>query len=247
MTRGPKKDKVIVVLPAYNADRTLETVYKNIPKDIVDVVLLVDDCSRDNTVTIAKKLRIKTIVHAKNMGYGANQKTCYTNALKMGADYIIMLHPDGQYDPRDLPKFISILKSRRGDLVLGSRFMGEKGDETPFYKSLSIKIITFLFNLVLRIKISEANSGYRGYSRRLLETIPFMKNGNGYIFDPQTLIQTVYLGFRIKDVPIAKKYNPERIEPNLRKSIEHGLENIKLLVQYILHKSNIKKADFLTI
>lgn len=239
--------KVTVVLPAYNAERTLEKIYREIPKKTVSNIILVDDGSKDRTVKIARRLGIKTIVHKKNLGYGANQKTCYKNALKMGADYVIMLHPDGQYDPRDLPKFVNALKAKKGDVILGSRFMGKTGDETPFYKVLSIKTITFLFNLVLRTKITEVNTGYRGYSRRVLETIPFMKNGNGYIFDPQALIQTVYFGFKVKDVPVAKKYNPERIEPNFRKSIEHGLENITLLCQYLLHKWNIKKADFLAV
>ncbi len=247
MIKNPKKktNKVIVVLPAYNAERTLEKTYNEIPKRIVDNIILVDDGSKDKTAIVSKKLGIKTIVHKKNQGYGANQKTCYTNALKIGADYVIMLHPDGQYDPNDLPKFIKTLKKGKADLVLGSRFMGGGRDETPFYKSFSIKIITFLFNLVLGTKISEVNTGYRGYTRHALETIPFMKNGSGYIFDPQAIIQIVNAGFKIADVPVSKKYNKEAISPNFKKSVEHGIENIKLLYQYILHKWSIKKADFL--
>lgn len=241
-----KTTKVIVVMPAYNAERTLEKIYYRIPRQIVDDIILVDDGSKDNTAKLSKKLGIRTIVHSRNMGYGANQKTCYTNALKAGADYVIMLHPDGQYDPQALPKFIKVLKSGKVDVILGSRFMGERGDETPFYKSISIKIITIMFNLILKTKITEANTGYRCYSRRFLETAPFMKNGNGYIFDPQALIQATYFGFRIKDVSVAKRYNPERIEPNLQQSIYHGLENIKLLIQYLLHKWNLRQADFLT-
>ncbi len=240
-----KKSKIIIAMPAYYAERTLESVYKNIPNKSSLTLLLVDDGSKDNTAKVSRKLGIKTIVHKKNAGYGANQKTLYTNALKMGADFVIMLHPDGQYDPKDLPKFIKSLKSGKADLILGSRFLG-KGDETPFYKAFSIKIITFLFNLILGIHISEANTGYRGYTRRALQTIPFMKNGDGYIFDPQAIIQVVNAGFKIKDVPVAKKYNEEAISPNFRKSVEHGLENIKLLWQYILHRLKIKKADFLT-
>lgn len=242
-----KAAKVVVVLPAYNAERTLGRIFRQIPKRVVDDILLVDDGSKDKTSEISQKLGIRTIVHPKNMGYGANQKTCYKNALKMGADYVIMLHPDGQYDPKDLSKFIKVFKSGKADLVLGSRFLSKKGDETPFYKSFSIRIITFLFNAILGTKLSEANTGYRGYSRKVLGAIPFMKNGNDYIFDPQALIQTVYFGFRIKDVPVAKKYNPERIEPNFQKSVQHGLENIKLLLQYILHKWNIRKAEFLVL
>lgn len=240
-----KKAKIVIAMPAYNAERTLEKLYKEIPDRKNFTLLLVDDRSKDNTVKVAKKLKIKTIVHKKNTGYGGNQKTLYTNALKMGADYVIMLHPDGQYDPKDLPKFVKVLKSGKADLVMGSRFMGKKGDETPFYKSISIRIITLLFNLVLGIHITEANTGYRGYTRKALETIPFMKNGNGYIFDPQAIIQVVNAGLKIKDVPVVKKYNEEAVSPNFKKSVIHGIENIKLLKDYILHKLNLRKIDFL--
>lgn len=237
--------KVIIVLPAYNADRTLEKIFRRIPKKPGVTVILVDDGSSDNTASLSRKLGIKTLVHKKNMGYGANQRTCYKEALKEGADYVIMLHPDGQYDPKDLPLFIKSLKERKGDIVLGSRFLSTGGNQTPLYKSFSIRIITFVFNLVLGTKISEANTGYRGYTREVLEKIPFYKNGDGYIFDPQFLIQSIYFGFKIYDVPVSKKYNPEGISPNFTKSVEHGLENMSLLLQYILHKLKIKKADFL--
>lgn len=240
-----KTSKIIVVLPAYNAERTLERVYRAIPKDLVDEILLVDDGSKDKTVKDAKKLGIKTITHERNMGYGANQKTCYTNALKMGADYVIMLHPDGQYDSTDLPKFAEKLRVDKYDLVLGSRFLSKGSKNTPLYKSVSIRIITLLFNIILGIKISEANTGYRGFSRKLLETIPYRKNGSGYLFDPQVIIQARYFGFKIGDVPVTKDYNEGASSPNFKKSVEHGLENIKLLGQYLLHKWNIQKAGFL--
>lgn len=236
-----KKPKIVIVLPAYNAERTLERVFKGIPKGLS--VLLCDDKSKDGTTKLSKKLGIKTIIHPQNLGYGANQKTLYKNALKMGADFIIMLHPDGQYDPKDLPKFIRALKDKKGDLILGSRFLGTK-NETPFYKSVSIKIITLLFNLILKVKLSEVNSGYRGFSRGLLNRVPFDKNGNGYIFDPQMIIQAKYFGFKIAEVPVSKVYNPERISPNFSKSVEHGLENLKLLIQYLLHRFHIREANF---
>lgn len=233
-------------MPAYNAKRTLTSIYRQIPKNLIAKVILCDDGSRDGTVALSKKIGIQTIVHPKNMGYGANQKTLYRAALKLGADYVIMLHPDGQYNPKDLSLFASALISKRGDLILGSRFLNYGDKETPFYKAISIKIITFLFNVVLGINISEANTGYRGYTRKLLETVPFDNNGNGYIFDPQFIIQTAYYGFSISEVPVTKQYNPEAISPNLKKSIEHGLENISLLVQYSLHKFNLISVDFLT-
>lgn len=232
-------------MPAYNAERTLPDVYAR-TKNLVDLVILTDDGSRDKTVEVSKKLGIKTIVHSKNMGYGANQKTCYKAALEAGADFVIMLHPDGQYDPKDLPLFINALKSKKADLILGSRFLDKGDSETPFYKSISIRIITLLFNMVLGIHISEANTGYRGYSRKLLEKVPFQKNGNGYIFDPQFIIQTVYFGFKIADVPVTKQYNEEAISPNFQKSVQHGLENISLLGEFLLQKMGVRKADFLT-
>lgn len=240
-----KKDKVVVVIPAYNSERTIANVYKKIPRNIVSQVIIVDDGSKDRTIEVIKNLGLKPSIHKKNLGYGANQKNLYTQALKSNAKYIVMLHPDGQYDPKDLPKFIKALKENRGDLILGSRFLSKDTNETPGYKSFSIKLITIFFNLVLRTHISEVNTGYRGYTAELLKTVPFLKNGNGYIFDPQFIIQTSYFGFKIADVAVSKRYNKEAISPNLSKSIYHGIENIQLLIEYILHQLRIKKADFL--
>lgn len=241
-----KKDKVLVVIPAYNSEKTIEGVYKKIPKRYVDEVVIVDDGSKDRTVEVVKSLGLKPIIHKQNLGYGGNQKTLYTKALKLGARYIIMLHPDGQYDPKELPKFINALKSEKGDLILGSRFLTKGLNETPFYKSISIRLITLLFNLVLGIHLSEVNTGYRGYRANFLKTIPFLKNGNGYIFDPQLIIQSVYFGFKIAEVPVSKRYNKDAISPNFSKSLQHGWENIRLLIEYILHRLNIRKANFLT-
>ncbi len=242
-----KKEKVVVVMPAYYASRTLKKVYRKIDRKIIDEVILVDDGSKDGTGELAKNLGIKTFLHRRNEGYGANQKTCYQQALKSKADYVIMLHPDGQYDPKDLKKFIDLLKTKKADLVIGSRFLKSGDRETPFYKRLPLKIIAGLFNFVLGTDLTEANSGYRGYSKKLLEKVPLGKNGNGYLFDPQMIIQAVYLGFRLAEVPVSKKYNPERIEPKFFQSIHHGLENLSLLVEYLLHKTGIRKADFLVI
>lgn len=240
-----KKSKIVVIIPAYNSARTLERVYDQIANKRSLKIILCDDESKDNTVAVSKKLGIETIVHKKNLGYGENQKTCYTRALKLGADYVIMLHPDGQYDGRDIPKFIKALRDHKGDLILGSRFLKHGDKKTPFYKSISIRIITFAFNLVLGTKITEANTGYRGYTRKLLEAVPFNKNGSGYLFDPQFIIQTVNAGLTIYDVPVNKEYNIEASSPNFKKSVEHGIENISLLVEYILHKTGVRKANFL--
>lgn len=240
------KPKVVIIIPAYNSARTLERVYDQIANKRSLKLLVVDDGSRDNTIAVSRKLGIETIVHKKNLGYGANQKTCYTKALKLGADYVIMLHPDGQYSGGDIPKFIKALENHKGDLVLGSRFLKGGDKKTPFYKSISIKLITFAFNLILKTKITEANTGYRGYTRKLLETVPFAKNGSGYLFDPQFIIQTVNAGFTIYDVPVNKEYNIEASSPNFKKSVEHGIENMSLLVEYILHKTGVRKANFLS-
>jgi len=237
--------KIIVVMPAYNAERTLEHVYKQIPKNLIDKILLIDDGSSDRTVELAKKLGIETIVHAKNIGYGGNQKTCYEYALQQGAAHVIMLHPDGQYDGKDLTLFVNAIKEGKNDLILGSRFL-EKRHQTPFYKSISIQFLTFLFNLILGTKLTEANTGYRAFTKEFLETIPFKKNGNGYIFDPQIIIQAVYFHFNIKEVPVTKDYFKEASSPNFYQSIKHGLENLELLLEYILHIGKIKKALFLT-
>src|SRR3989344_8776486 len=161
INRQEKIKKITIVLPAYNAERTLEKIYNQISKKNFNEIILVDDGSKDNTASLSRKLGIKTIIHNKNRGYGANQKTLYKEALKKKTDFIIMLHPDGQYNPKDLSLFISALKERRGDIILGSRFLSTEGDETPFYKALSIKIITVCFNIVLRTHLSEANTGYR--------------------------------------------------------------------------------------
>lgn len=240
------KSKVIVVIPAYNSERTIKDVYEKIPKDLVGGIIIVDDGSKDDTVEEIKKFGLTPIVHKKNLGYGANQKTLYTNALKTDARYIIMLHPDGQYDPKDLPKFIKALKEEKGDLVLGSRFLTDGINETPFYKSISIRLITMIFNLVLGTHISEVNTGYRGYNAKLLKTIPFLKNGNGYIFDPQLIIQSAFFGFKMAEVPVSKRYNKEAISPSFSKSLQHGLENMQLLAEYILHRLRLKKANFLS-
>lgn len=238
-------EKVMIVMPAYNAALTLKNVFDEIPGDLIYQILLVDDGSTDETVKISKELGIRTVVHEKNLGYGGNQKTCYTQALESEADLIIMLHPDGQYDPHDISKFIELHRESKADVILGSRFKSSGHKQTPLYKSMSIRVITFLFNLILGTNITEANTGYRAYSRRFLESIPWKKNGNGYLFDPQCIIQAEYFGFEIADVPITKHYHEAASSPTFLVSLHHGIENLVLLVLYLLHKNKIKKTNFL--
>ena len=237
--------KSIVVMSAYNAARTIFSVYNKIPHNLVSNLILVDDFSKDETVKIARNLGIKTILHKKNLGYGANQKTCYKNALKLEGDFIISLHPDDQYDPKDISRFIEKFNESDADIIFGSRFLKSGYKKTPFYKSISIRIITIIYNLFLGTKLTEVNTGYRGYSRKALNSIPWEKNGNSYIFDPQVIIQSVEFGLKIEEIAINKNYHRAASSPNFFKSFHHGIENIYLIFLYILHKLKIKKIHFL--
>ena len=239
--------KAIVVMSAYNAAKTLGDVYKKIPHHLVSHIVLVDDYSKDKTIQISKSLGIETITHKKNLGYGGNQKTCYENALKLEGDLIISLHPDAQYDPNDISKMIDKYNNSGADIIFGSRFIEDGGKSTPFYKTISIRFITILYNIILGTKLTEVNTGYRAYSRKALNSIPWNKNGNSFIFDPQIIVQSVVFNLIIDEVPIRKDYHPAASSPNFIKSLYHGLENIYLLLLYILHKYNFKKIHFLTL
>jgi glycosyltransferase involved in cell wall biosynthesis len=238
-------EKIMVVVPAYNAEVTLEKVFKKIPKNTVQQILVVDDYSKDSTVKISRGLKIPTIVHTKNLGLGGNLKTCFSEAIKSDADLIIVLHADGQYDPLDIPKFIEAYRKTKADMVLGSRFKESGYKQTPLYKVISIRFITLLFNLILGINITEANTGYRAYSRKFLELTPWGKNGDGYIFDPQCIIQAKYFGLKVEEVPVFKEYMEGAMSPNFTKSLHHGIENLVLLIAYLLQKLKIKKVHFL--
>ena len=221
-----KSKKVIVVMPAYNAEKTLDKTYYDIPKICVDEIILVDDGSRDETVEIAKRLGLRTIVHAKNLGYGANQKTCYREALNMGADIIVMLHPDYQYDPKLLPKLISPLQRNEADCTLGSRILAKDAlkRKMPLYKYIGNRVLTLIENLVLEEKLSEYHTGYRSYSRALLETIPFETNSNNFVFDTEIIIQLLVKKFRIKEIPVPAKYFSEASSIDFIRSIQYGFQ-----------------------
>lgn len=239
--------KVVLVLPAYNASKTLEYTISSIPPNIIDEMILVDDGSEDETVEIAEGLGIYTICHHHNAGYGANQKTCYTIALKKDADIVIMLHPDGQYDPSIIPNLITPLIDNDTDVVLGSRFMDPKGPikgGMPYYKYLSNKFLTYIENLVLGIKLSEYHTGYRAYNRNVLETLPFIRNSNDFIFDQQFLFQVVHFGFKIKEIPVSTKYFQEASSINFLRSVKYGLSTIALSIVYILHRIGIRSKLF---
>jgi glycosyltransferase involved in cell wall biosynthesis len=235
------KPKIVVVMPAYNAAKTLEQTYRDIPEGTVDQVLLVDDASADATVEEARRLNLMVFVHAANRGYGGNQKTCYTQALKLGADIVVMLHPDYQYDPKRIGDLVAPIKDARADLVLGSRLADGKALEggMPLYKYLSNRFLTTVENLVLGQKLSEMHTGYRAYSRRLLETIPFMSNSEGFVFDTEVIVQTVAFGFKISEIGVPAKYMPEASSIRFWPSVVYGLTTLWTLVRFILHKARI--------
>lgn len=236
--------KRIVVMPAYNAGQTLLYTYSLIPHDAVDEIILVDDGSADATIEIARKLDLSLIVHPHNAGYGANQKTCYMEALRMGADIVIMLHPDGQYDPAIIPQMIQAIENGDGDFILASRFL-EKGGALkggmPFYKFLSNRFLTTVENMALNLHLSEYHSGYRAYSRKVLETVPFLRNSNDFVFDTQMIFQAANFGFKIHEVPVSTKYFEGASSISLRRSIVYGLSTLSIVVQYLLNKYRIVK------
>lgn len=241
------KPKIIVVMPAYNAAKTLKITYENIPHQAVDQIILVDDGSTDKTLEIARELHLTAFVHARNFGYGANQKTCYTEALKERADIVVMLHPDYQYDPALLPELVAPIKAGEADIVLGSRFlMGSTIEQgMPWWKYLGNRFLTKLENWTLGLDLSEYHTGYRAYSRRTLEEIPFLLNSDKFVFDQEILVQATHLGFRIREVPVPTKYFPEASNASLMDSIIYGLSILFLLGRFLLQRvSFIKLRQF---
>ncbi|MFZ2951033.1 MAG: glycosyltransferase family 2 protein [Desulfuromonadaceae bacterium] len=226
--------KIVVVLPAYNAAKTLETTYREIPLEIVDGVVLVDDASRDDTPEVARRLGITTIVHERNLGYGGNQKTCYKAALDQGADIVVMLHPDYQYTPHLLPAMAAMIAYGEFDAVLASRILGTgalKGG-MPFYKYVSNRFLTFAENILLGQKLSEYHTGYRAFSRAVLETLPLERNSDDFVFDNQMLAQVTWCGFRIGELSCPTKYFPEASSINFRRSVTYGLGVLGTALSY---------------
>jgi len=234
--------KTIIVLPAYNAGKTLEKTINDIPENLRKSALLVDDASSDNTAETSEKLGITTIRHKKNMGYGANQKTCYKHALESGADIVVMLHPDYQYNPKIIPYLIGFIESGICDVMLANRIRTRKealAGGMPVYKYISNRFLTFVENLVTGENLGEWHSGMRAYSRQVLETIPWRKNSDDFVFDTQFLVQCVNAGFRIGDVPVNTKYFAEASSINFSRSLKYGFASLYILLRYILHKNHI--------
>jgi hypothetical protein len=235
---GPKPRRVIV-LPAYRAAKTLGEVVGDIPAGHADRILLVDDASADATVSVATALRLDVIRHQRNLGYGGNQKTCYRHALDMGADVVVMLHPDGQYDPAIIPNLCRVIEEGEADIVLGSRWLGLDPAKAgmPWWKRLGNRFLTGAENRVLGLHLSEYHTGYRAYSRRFLEAIPFLENSNDFVFDTQVLIQAATFGFKIGEVPAIGKYHADASSTSLVTSTVYGLETLAALVRYVIHRA----------
>ncbi len=233
MESPAEQPKVIVVMPAYNAARTLVRTYREIPSEVVDHVILVDDLSRDDTVAVAQLLNLQVVVHRQNLGYGGNQKTCYGTALAEGAEVVVMLHPDYQYDATRIPALIAPILAGDADMMLGSRFLGDPlAGGMPRWKYAANRFLTALENRAFGLQLSEYHSGYRAYSRRLLETIDYHANSDDFVFDQELVSQVVAAGFRIREIPVPTRYFTEASSVNFRRSVVYGLGTLRTLLRH---------------
>ena len=237
--------KTIAVMPAYNAAATLEKTVADIPAGSVDEIILVDDGSRDNTVEIARQLGLTVIVHEQNQGYGGNQKTCYQTALDNGADYVVMIHPDYQYDSRVIAVAVEILRLGICDCVLGSRIRTRRealDGGMPRYKYVANRLLTFAENIALGQNLGDFHSGFRAYRREVLETLPWKENSNDFVFDSQFQAQLVHFGFKIGDIPVPVRYFEEASSINFRRSVKYGLSTLGVLARFWLHRLKLWKS-----
>ena len=236
--------KIVVVMPAYNAEKTLRKTVGEINRDIVDEIVLVDDCSKDKTVEVAKELGLHVIVHDKNRGYGGNQKSCYKKALDLGADIVVMVHPDYQYTPKLIPAMVGVLLIDEFDIGLGSRILGGGAlrGGMPLYKYIANRFLTLAQNLMTGMKLSEFHSGYRSFTRRVLTSLPLENNSDDFIFDNQMLIQAHFAGFAIAEITCPTKYFDDASSINFQRSVKYGLGCLWVAVQYILAKRGINTA-----
>ncbi len=235
--------KLVVVMPAYNAEKTLRQTFAELPHEYVDEVILVDDASRDNTITVARELGITTVVHTENRGYGANQKTCYREALKLRADIVVMVHPDYQYSPRLVTAIASMITSGHYDVVLGSRILcgGTWEGGMPFYKYVANRVLTLVENLMLGIKLSEFHTGYRAFSREVLLALPLEENSDDFVFDNEMLVQSVYQGFRIGEISCPTKYFDDASSITFVRSVRYGFGVLITAGKFVLQKLGLAK------
>ncbi len=228
-------------MPAYNAEKTLRMTYAELPHDVVDLVILVDDCSSDETIRIARELKLEVFVHDRNYGYGANQKTCYREALRAGADIVVMVHPDYQYDPALLPQIIKPIEEDRADVVLGSRLLGGNvmKQGMPWWKYLANRALTGLENAVFGLKLSEYHTGYRAYRREALESVNLDMNSDKFVFDQEIVAQFVHVGMRMAEVPVPTRYFPAASSCSFLASSRYGLSILVVLSRYLLHRAHL--------
>lgn len=234
-----QEGRVIAVMPAYNAESTLRATVEDIPAGTVDEMILVDDCSSDGTVRLARELGLTVIEHEQNTGYGGNQKTCYTRALENGAEYVVMIHPDYQYDSRVIPVAVEVLRLGICDVVLGSRIRTRRealAEGMPTWKYIANRVLTMTENISLGQNLGDFHSGFRAYRREVLETIPWRENTDDFAFDSQFLAQAVYFGFKLGDVPIPVRYFKEASSINFRRSVKYGVTTLWILLQFWLQK-----------
>jgi glycosyltransferase involved in cell wall biosynthesis len=250
MTADPAhaRPTVVVVMPAYNAAKTLERTYADIPHDIVDRIILVDDVSRDETVDVARQLGLDVIIHRQNRGYGGNQKTCYDAALAAGADVVVMLHPDYQYDATRIPELIAPIAAGQKDLMLGSRFLGDPiAGGMPRWKYVSNRFLTGLENAAFGLHLSEYHTGLRAYSRRLLEAIPYDLNSDDFVFDQELISQVVAAGgLPIGEIGVPTRYFEEASSVGFKRSVVYGLSTLRVVARYLLHRTRLRRSPKLT-
>ena len=235
--------RVVVVMPAYNAALTLERTVREIPMDLVDEIVVTDDASRDYTASIARRLGLRTLVHASNRGYGGNQKTCYAEALRLGADVVVLLHPDYQYTPKLLPSMIGMLTDGPFDVVLGSRILGggALAGGMPRYKYVANRVLTAIQNLAAGAKLSEYHTGYRAFKREVLETLPLLENSDDFLFDDQMLAQVLHAGFRIGEISCPAAYFAEASSIGFGRAVRYGLGVLRVCVQHGLQRTGLVK------
>ena len=244
MPETVRAPKVVVVMPAYNAGRTLRMTYEELPKDTVNLVILVDDASTDATLDVARQLGLEIFVHDRNYGYGANQKTCYAEALRAGAEIVVMVHPDYQYDPRLVPQIIEPIVSGASDVVLGSRLKAGSALQQgmPWWKYLANRFLTTLENRVFGLRLSEYHTGYRAFRREVLETVNFGANSDGFVFDQEIVAQVVGAGFRIAEIAVPTRYFPEASSASFVASTIYGLRILAVLFWYTLHRKGLRRS-----
>lgn len=240
-----RKHKIIAVLPAYNAEKTLAATIADFPAGCVDEILLVDDGSKDNTVAVAREMGLTVIVHPKNRGYGGNQKSCYQYALENGADVVVMIHPDYQYDARIIPHAVGLIELGICDVVLGSRIRSRQEAlkcGMPWWKYFSNRALTMFENIALGQNLGDFHSGFRVYRRNVLETLPFERNSDDFVFDTQFLAQTVYWGFRLGDIPVPVRYFDEASSINFKRSTVYGLRTVSTMIRFWLHRTRLWRS-----